>query len=57
MGTARGSEWRTGQGRRDRGDKKNLGNVGRTCTTIPGGLRVGRCRLDLARTSFVTAER
>ena len=38
-GTTSGSEWRTGQGRRERGDRKKLGTVGRKCATLPGGLR------------------
>ena len=40
--TASGSKRRTRRGRRERGDRKNLGTVGRTCATIPGGLQVGR---------------
>ena len=39
------------------GGQGKLGTVGRACTTIPGGLRVGRCQLYLAPTTFATATR
>ena len=36
------------------GGQGNLGTISGACTTVPGVLRVGRCRLDLAPTTFTT---
>ena len=46
-----------GAGQARAGGQGKLGTVGRACTTIPGGLRVGRCQLDSAPTTFTTAAR
>ena len=40
-----------------RGREENLESCGRVCVTLPGSLRMGRCRLDLAPITSVTAER
>ena len=57
MGDGKRERRRTGRGRRARKEGGNLGTVGRICATLQGSLRVGRCRLDSAPTTSVTAER
>ena len=49
-GTASGSDGERGEASAQGMRGKNLGTVGRICATLPGSLRVGRCRLDSAPT-------
>ena len=46
-----------GSGAGAQGREEKLGSRGRVCVTLPGSLRMGRCRLDSAPITSVTAER